>query len=94
MTKNNFIIVHIPIVKQTGPPKIMFKKRLFVVGEKLIANCTTSRAKPAPHITWLVNGEKVKLLILIHCTTTNVLILWLHRHSREKMKIECPELLN
>jgi hypothetical protein len=47
-------------VKQTGPPKIMFKKKLFVVGENLIANCTTTRAKPHPHITWQINGKKVK----------------------------------
>jgi hypothetical protein len=47
-------------VKQTGPPKIMFKKNLFVVGENLIANCTTTRAKPHPHITWQINGKKVK----------------------------------
>ncbi|KAG5682634.1 hypothetical protein PVAND_011973 [Polypedilum vanderplanki] len=50
--------IHV-IVKQTGPPKIMFKKRLFVVGENLIANCTTTRAKPPPTITWLINGKKV-----------------------------------
>lgn len=48
------------LVKQNGPPKILFKKKLFVVGEHLIANCTTSRAKPHPHITWLINGKKVK----------------------------------
>lgn len=47
-------------VKQNGSPKIMFKKRLFVVGENLIANCTTTRAKPPPTITWLINGKKVK----------------------------------
>lgn len=47
-------------VKQTSQPKILFKKKLFVVGENLIANCTTTRAKPHPHITWLINGKKVK----------------------------------
>ncbi|CRK92443.1 CLUMA_CG006010, isoform A [Clunio marinus] len=50
--------IHV-IVKQTGSPKILFKKKLFVVGENLIANCTTTRAKPHPHITWLINGKKV-----------------------------------
>lgn len=59
-------------VKQTGAPKIMFKKRLFVVGEKLIANCTTTRARPAPHITWLINGKKVNLLLQMSS----------HRHTR------------
>lgn len=73
----------------------MFKKRLFVVGEKLIANCTTSRAKPAPHITWLVNGEKVKIKF-----THTLLAAYNHEcahfmaRERAKMKIECPELLN
>lgn len=38
----------------------MFKKRLFVVGENLIANCTTTKAKPPPTITWLINGKKVR----------------------------------
>lgn len=47
------------IVKQTGPPRILFKKKQFLVGENLIANCTTTRAKPHPHITWLINGIKV-----------------------------------
>jgi CD80-like C2-set immunoglobulin domain len=46
-------------VKQNIQPKIYFKKQLFVVGENLIANCTTGRAKPHPHITWLINGKKV-----------------------------------
>lgn len=58
--KSFFTTRNVPTVKQTGPPKIMFKKKLFVVGENLIANCTTTRAKPHPHITWLINGKKVK----------------------------------
>lgn len=53
-------------MKQSGPPKIMFKKRLFVVGENLIANCTTTRAKPPPTITWLINGKKVRNILFIH----------------------------
>ncbi|CAD7084608.1 unnamed protein product [Hermetia illucens] len=47
------------ILPQTGPPRISFNKRHFFVGERLIANCTTSKARPAPHITWLINGKKV-----------------------------------
>jgi len=47
-------------VKQTAAPKILFKQRVFVVGEYFIANCTTTRAKPVPHIQWLINGKKVK----------------------------------
>ncbi|KAJ6637153.1 hypothetical protein Bhyg_09880 [Pseudolycoriella hygida] len=30
------------------------------MGEKLLANCTTSKARPAPKITWLINGQKVE----------------------------------
>ncbi|XP_018791205.1 PREDICTED: uncharacterized protein LOC108970332 [Bactrocera latifrons] len=45
---------------QTGPPIIKFRKRMpFVIGEKLFALCNTTRAFPAPHITWLINGKKV-----------------------------------
>ncbi|XP_063705124.1 uncharacterized protein LOC134834407 [Culicoides brevitarsis] len=46
------------ILPQTGPPRITFKKRQFFISEKLVANCTTTRAQPAPHITWLINGKK------------------------------------
>ncbi|XP_049303045.1 uncharacterized protein LOC105222632 [Bactrocera dorsalis] len=46
---------------QTGPPIIKFRKRMpFVIGEKLFALCNTTRAFPAPHITWLINGKKVE----------------------------------
>lgn len=53
-------------VPQTGPPRITFKKRQFFIGEKLIANCTTSKAQPAPHITWLINGKKVNFTFYIY----------------------------
>lgn len=46
-------------VPQTGPPVIALNRRKYTVGEKLEANCTTSKAHPAPHITWLINGKKV-----------------------------------
>ncbi|EDW45138.1 GM10173 [Drosophila sechellia] len=46
---------------QTGPPTIKFRKRTpFAVGEKLFALCNTTRGRPAPHITWLINGKKVE----------------------------------
>lgn len=47
------------LVPQKAPPVIQFAKKQFYVGEKLIANCTTSRAKPVPHVVWLINGKKV-----------------------------------
>lgn len=68
-------------VPQTGPPRITFKKRQFFIGEKLIANCTTSKAQPAPHITWLINGKKVNFILFIYLyapkkNTTNVSLNW------------------
>ncbi|XP_030370904.1 uncharacterized protein LOC115621400 [Scaptodrosophila lebanonensis] len=46
---------------QPGPPTIKFRKRMpFAVGERLFALCNTTRARPAPHITWLINGKKVE----------------------------------
>ncbi|CAO1392575.1 unnamed protein product [Diamesa serratosioi] len=50
--------IHV-ILPQIAPPNIVFKKRQFFVGENLVANCTTTRARPQPHITWLINGKKV-----------------------------------
>lgn len=52
--------VCIVTVQQTGPPKITFSKRQFTIGENLVSNCTTSKAHPAPHITWLINGKQVR----------------------------------
>lgn len=49
------------LAPQTGPPKIQFSKRQFYIGENLVANCTTSKARPPPHITWLINGKKVNI---------------------------------
>lgn len=57
---------NVQAVPQTGPPRITFKKRQFFIGEKLIANCTTSKAQPAPHITWLINGKKVNFTFYIY----------------------------
>ncbi|CAG9802553.1 unnamed protein product [Chironomus riparius] len=73
--------IHV-IVKQSGPPKIMFKKRLFVVGENLIANCTTTRAKPPPTITWLINGKKVDEIYtkILHPKEYS----WNSKHNRSK----------
>lgn len=49
-------------VPQTGPPSIKFRKRTpFAIGEKLFALCNTTRGRPAPHITWLINGKKVRM---------------------------------
>lgn len=47
-------------VQQQGPPKISLKKRQYTIDEQLLANCTTYKSRPAPHITWLINGVKVK----------------------------------
>lgn len=44
---------------QLEDPKITFNKETYEIGEVLEANCTTAPARPPPHITWLINGEKV-----------------------------------
>lgn len=48
-------------VQQMGPPKITFNRRKFIMGEQMVANCSTYKSRPAPHITWLINGIKVGL---------------------------------
>lgn len=47
------------IEPQEQEPTITFNKDTYEIGEVLEANCTTSPARPPPHITWLINGEKV-----------------------------------
>ncbi|XP_055602193.1 uncharacterized protein LOC129750986 [Uranotaenia lowii] len=47
------------MLPQKGPPTIEFAKKQLYYGDILVANCTTSRARPAPHITWLINGKQV-----------------------------------
>lgn len=57
----NFSFFYFFTVPQNAPPIIVFKKRQFYVGENLVANCSTSRSKPVPHIVWLINGKKVNI---------------------------------
>lgn len=52
-------------VPQKGPPSIEFAKNQLYYGDMLVANCTTSRARPAPHITWLINGKQVGFWISV-----------------------------
>ncbi|XP_065161560.1 uncharacterized protein [Atheta coriaria] len=47
------------IEPQNRDPTITFDKTTYEVGDVLQANCTTAAARPPPHITWLINGEKV-----------------------------------
>lgn len=60
-----YFVVDIVTVHQSGPPRITFSKRQFTIGENLVANCTTSKAHPAPHITWLINGKQVRIFIFL-----------------------------
>ncbi|XP_046414401.1 uncharacterized protein LOC124176772 isoform X1 [Neodiprion fabricii] len=52
------------IVPQSEDPRITFKKPYYVVGEILEANCTSSPAHPAPHITWFINGKEVDVFLV------------------------------
>ncbi|XP_057660601.1 uncharacterized protein LOC130896470 [Diorhabda carinulata] len=47
------------IEPQNYDPKITFNKNTYEIGEILEANCTTAPSRPPPHITWLINNEKV-----------------------------------
>uniref|UniRef100_A0A182YH12 Ig-like domain-containing protein n=1 Tax=Anopheles stephensi TaxID=30069 RepID=A0A182YH12_ANOST len=53
---SNDEMLHV-MLPQKGPPNIEFAKEQLYYGDMLIANCTTSRARPSPHITWLINGK-------------------------------------
>ncbi|XP_043465297.1 uncharacterized protein LOC122500437 [Leptopilina heterotoma] len=48
------------IVPQTGPPVITLDKTIYVVGEFLEGNCSSSPAHPAPHLTWYINKKQAK----------------------------------
>ncbi|XP_047356728.1 uncharacterized protein LOC124951839 isoform X2 [Vespa velutina] len=46
------------IVPQTENPKITFGKNVYMVGDNLEANCSSSAASPVPHLTWFINGKE------------------------------------
>ncbi|KAG5891908.1 hypothetical protein JTB14_013375 [Gonioctena quinquepunctata] len=52
------------IEPQDANPVIKFKKDQYEIGEVLEANCTTAPSKPPPHITWLINKEKVSFIYM------------------------------
>ncbi|XP_037896455.1 uncharacterized protein LOC119641715 [Glossina fuscipes] len=77
---------------QTGPPVIRFRKRSPVaIGERLFALCNTTRARPAPHITWLINGKKVdeKYVRTHHVYSLNGKT---HRRSQQQQEQELEVL--
>lgn len=55
-----FVVV-LFIEPQNADPIITFNKDTYEVGEILEANCTTAPARPPPHVTWLINNEKVNI---------------------------------
>lgn len=54
------------IIPQTENPKITFKKRMYKIGESLEANCTSSAARPVPHLAWYINGKEVDISLVHH----------------------------
>ncbi|XP_012216724.1 uncharacterized protein [Linepithema humile] len=54
------------IVQQVKNPEITFQKNMYVVGESLEANCTSSAAHPVPYITWFINGKEVDISLVNH----------------------------
>ncbi|XP_058063247.1 uncharacterized protein LOC131213255 [Anopheles bellator] len=69
---SNDEMLHV-MLPQKGPPTIEFAKKQLYYGDTLIANCTTSRARPQPHITWLINGKQVEDVHIrpLHHTSKN-----------------------
>ncbi|KOC69678.1 hypothetical protein WH47_07865, partial [Habropoda laboriosa] len=78
------------IVPQTENPKITFKKNMYMVGDSLEANCSSSAAHPVPHLTWYINGKEVDISLVNHYPYT--------RHNNQlfsataKLTIEVSEL--
>ncbi|KAL0125730.1 hypothetical protein PUN28_004649 [Cardiocondyla obscurior] len=59
--------VHMKVISpQSTDPSIKFKKRVYVIGESLEANCTSSPAHPVPYITWFINGKEVNPDLVTH----------------------------
>lgn len=42
-----------------GEPLISGLRGLYMVGDMVEANCTSSSSKPATHITWYMNDKQV-----------------------------------
>ncbi|XP_018363642.1 PREDICTED: uncharacterized protein LOC108761536 [Trachymyrmex cornetzi] len=78
------------IFPQNENPRITFKKSVYVVGESLEANCSSSPAHPVPYITWFINGEEVDITLVTHYPHTyhkNHLMF-----ATAKLKVEVSEL--
>ncbi|CAL1682669.1 unnamed protein product [Lasius platythorax] len=78
------------ISPQSANPKITFEKSMYVVGESLEANCTSSAAHPVPYITWFINGKEVDITLVNHYPHTH------HKNSlmsaTARLKVEVSAL--
>ncbi|KMQ93462.1 putative chitinase 2-like protein [Lasius niger] len=63
---------------------------MYVVGESLEANCTSSAAHPVPYITWFINGKEVDITLVNHYPHTH------HKNSlmsaTARLKVEVSAL--
>ncbi|XP_015188410.1 PREDICTED: uncharacterized protein LOC107072746 [Polistes dominula] len=59
------------IVPQTKNPMIQFEKSVYVIGDYLEANCSSSAALPVPHLTWFINGKEVDVTSVHHYPHTH-----------------------
>lgn len=84
--------VHMIVISpQSLNPNITFEKSVYVVGESLEANCSSSPAHPVPYITWLINGIEVDIDLVSHYPHTY------HRETNlmsatAKLKVEVSAL--
>ncbi|KYQ56268.1 hypothetical protein ALC60_04882, partial [Trachymyrmex zeteki] len=81
------------IMPQSENPRITFKKSVYVVGESLEANCSSSPANPVPYITWFINGKEVDIDLVTHYPHTNDKNLYHHlQFATAKLKVEVSAL--
>lgn len=45
-------------------PRIVGHERSYELEEPLDVNCTSAKSFPAPDLQWLINGEKVNILLV------------------------------
>ncbi|KAK3891695.1 hypothetical protein Pcinc_004443 [Petrolisthes cinctipes] len=53
------LVIRILPVLPPGPPTITGSQNYYQLNQRLHLNCTTPLAKPAPALTWILNGHKV-----------------------------------
>ena len=59
MTKSSSVPCRFFAELPTEPPTISGGRQHYKVGDTARLNCTSARSKPAPSLTWYINGVEV-----------------------------------